>query len=115
MFGPKFWDYFKETTPELFNMEVLVGGYPLVLSDFDCINALIVHNNILNGQQGKVAIFRPEGSLSEVYMLIMAGLAYYKDAAIRNDKLSEHDFTPGILVSYKGEIYRYVGPETADD
>ncbi len=76
------------------------------------LNALIVHNNVLDETKNSIAIYHPGDDLLDVYLLIIMGLVAYKGAIIKNSKLRLNDFKVGELVEFDGRIAKYGGVST---
>jgi hypothetical protein len=108
MFGGHFKSFVAESAPELDRLDIRIADQPVLLSDLDRVNALAVRNNFLCAGKEQVGIFYPQGTLTEILMLVAAGLAAYR-SVLGGGALSEADFKPGSLVLYQGELVRFVG------
>lgn len=109
MFGQRVINYINKAMPELQDLQILVDGHCLKLGGYEMLNALIVQNNVLDDTKKSIAIFHPKSDLLDVFILIIMGLAAYKDSIIKNSKLRLNDFKQGELVEYEGRIVRYEG------
>lgn len=109
MFGARIFNSIKEAMPELQGLQILVGGYGLNIGNYELLNALLIQNNVLDETKKSIAIFHPKSDLLDIYILIIMGIAAYKDSVLRNSRLKINDFKPGELVAYGGKIVRFGG------
>lgn len=116
MFGDRFYNFARESAPELWNLDVRIGGQAAPLSNYDKINALMVRNNFLAVGKDRIAVFNPPGTLSDVYALVVAGISSYGNASgMGFHSVGGFKPEPGELVYYEGKIVRFVGWEKYSD
>lgn len=109
MFGTRISQYIAENIPELEGLLVCVGKKVVQLGDYDRINALLVHNSILNDTKQSIAIYHPKDDFLDAWILLVMGLSAYKDSILRNTKLRMHDFQDGELVEFEGKVVWFKG------
>lgn len=110
MFGDRFYNFARESAPELWKLDVRIGGQAAPLSNYDKINALIIRNNFLTADKDRIAVFNPPGTLSDLYTLIVAGLSSYMNASgLGFQAVGGFEPEPNELVYYEGKIVRFVG------
>lgn len=102
-------NHIKQAMPELQDLQILVGGRALNLGGYESVNALLIQNNVLDQAEKNIAIFHPATDLLDILILIIMGIAAYKDSIIKNSKLLLNDFKIGELIEYEGLIVKYEG------
>ncbi len=115
MFSQKIINYINETMPELRELQLSIGGKALFIGGYEMLNALLIQNNVLDETDKSIAIFHPGSDLLDVYMLVIMGIAAYKQTILNNAKLKLKDFILGELVEYNGKIVRYGGISYGED
>jgi len=109
MFDARLINHIKQAMPELQDLQILVGGRALNLGGYESINALLIQNNVLDETEKNIAIFHPATDLLDILILVVMGIAAYKDSIIKNSKLILNDFKAGELIEYEGLIVKYEG------
>lgn len=109
MFGTGIDLHIKESIPELEALSITLGGRVFNMGDYDRINSLLLHNNILNESKQNIAIIHPKDDLLDVLMIVIMGIAAYKHSINANSKLRIHDFNPGELIEFQGSIVKFMG------